>query len=60
MKWSEVIRIAKEKGWYLLRRGSKHDIYQHDEKDFFILIERHLSSEIKPGLYQKLKKQIGF
>ena len=60
MKWSEVTRIAKDKGWYFLRHGSKHDIYKHDEKNDFLLIERHPASEIKPGLYQKLKKEIGF
>ncbi|MDR1224248.1 MAG: type II toxin-antitoxin system HicA family toxin [Tannerella sp.] len=60
MKWSELRRIAERKGWYFLRRGRKHDIYAHNEKDYRIEIERHDSQEIKPGLYYKLKKQIGF
>ena len=60
MKWSEIRRIAERKGWYLYRNGANHDIYQHDEKDFFVLIGRHSSSEIKPSLYKKLKKDIGF
>jgi predicted RNA binding protein YcfA (HicA-like mRNA interferase family) len=60
MKWSELRRIAERKGWYFLRRGRKHDIYGHNEKDYRIEIERHDSQEIKPGLYYKLKKQIGF
>jgi hypothetical protein len=25
MKWSELKRIAESKGWYLYRRGSRHD-----------------------------------
>ena len=60
MKWSELKRIAKKNGWYLLRRGKEHDIYVHPEKDYRIEIERHDSQEIRPGLYYKLKKQIGF
>jgi len=60
MKWSEIRRIAENKGWYLYRNGSKHDIYRHVEKDYPILIERHGAQEVKTGLYFKLKKQIGF
>lgn len=60
MKWSELRKKAEERGWYLHRNGSKHDIYLHPEKDFPIQIERHGSQEVKTGLYNKLKKQIGF
>lgn len=59
MKWSELRRIAEEKGWYLARRG-KHDVYKHDGIDGPLLIERHGAQEIKDSLYHKLKKQIGF
>jgi predicted RNA binding protein YcfA (HicA-like mRNA interferase family) len=60
MKWSELRKIAEEKGWYLYRQGSKHDIYLHPDKEFPIQMERHGSQEIRNGLYNKLKKQIGF
>jgi predicted RNA binding protein YcfA (HicA-like mRNA interferase family) len=60
MKWSELRRIAERKGWCLLRRGGKHDIYCHKDKDYQIEIERHDSQEVKPGLFYKLKRQIGF
>jgi predicted RNA binding protein YcfA (HicA-like mRNA interferase family) len=60
MKWSELKKIAKRKGWYLVRNGKEHDIYAHPEKDYQIEIERHDAKEIKKGLYHKLKKQIGF
>jgi predicted RNA binding protein YcfA (HicA-like mRNA interferase family) len=59
MKWSELRRIAERKGWSLLRNGRRHDIYCHKDKDYQIEIERHDSQEIKPGLFYKLKKQIG-
>ncbi|MBO7491414.1 MAG: type II toxin-antitoxin system HicA family toxin [Bacteroidales bacterium] len=32
MKWSELRRIAERNGWYLVRTGSRHDIYAHPEK----------------------------
>ena len=60
MKWSELRRIAERNGWILIRKGHKHDIYKHPQKDNRIEIERHDSKEIKSGLYYKLKKQIGF
>ena len=50
MKWSELKRIAKKNGWYLLRRGREHDIYAHPEKDYRIEIERHDSKEVRTGL----------
>ena len=60
MKWSEIERKAIEKGWYLIRHGGEHDIYGHVDKDYQIQIEWHKSKEVRPGLYYKLKKQIGF
>ena len=32
MKWSEIRRVAEQRGWFLYRNGSRHDIYRHDEK----------------------------
>ena len=59
MKWSELRRKAERNGWYLVRNGSNHDIYAHEEKDFRIQIGRHDSEEVKKGLLRKLTKQIG-
>ncbi len=59
MKWSELRRLAEERGWYLVRRG-RHDVYAHDGFDYRIELERHGSKEVKEGLLFKLKKQIGF
>ncbi|HHU35042.1 MAG TPA: type II toxin-antitoxin system HicA family toxin [Bacteroidetes bacterium] len=60
MKWSELRRIAEKSGWSLFRRGKKHDIYFHPEKDYFIQLGRHGKEEVKDGIYNKLRKQIGF
>jgi predicted RNA binding protein YcfA (HicA-like mRNA interferase family) len=60
MKWSELKRIAEEKGWYLYRNGANHDIYRHKEKDALLLIGRHKTQEIPKEAYNRAKKQIGF
>jgi len=60
MKWSEIRKIAENKGWYLYRYGANHDIYRHNEKDFPILIGRHKSEEIPKDAYHRLKKQLEF
>lgn len=59
VKWSELRRIAEEKGWYLLRNGSNHDIYAHPDNPNRIMIGRHGKEEIPNGTFSKLKKQIG-
>lgn len=60
MKWSELRKIAEHRGWCCIRHGAEHDIYVHPDKEYSIQIERHGSKEIRTGLYNKLKKQIGF
>lgn len=60
MTWSELRTKAEESGWLLERRGKKHDIYCHPDKDFKIQLERHSSQEVRKGLYYNLKKKIGF
>jgi len=60
MKWSELKKKAIQKGWYLARNGKEHDIYAHPDRKDILVIERHESTEVRKGLYFKLKKQIGF
>ncbi len=59
MKWSELRKKIEKKGWYCVRHGAKHDIYEHPDKNFQVQIERHSSQEIGSGLYNKIKKQVG-
>ena len=58
MKWREIERIARSKGWYPVRHGSKHDIYENPDFDYPIQIERYWSAEVKPGLLKRIMKQI--
>jgi predicted RNA binding protein YcfA (HicA-like mRNA interferase family) len=56
MKWSELRRMAEQNGWVLIRFGRKHDVYGKDGERLYV--ERHPSSEIKPGLYFDLLKKM--
>ena len=58
MKWSELKRLAEEYGWKLARNGTRHDIYKKDGRTDVLIIERHWTEEIKPGLQKRLVKQI--
>ena len=31
MKWSELLKKAKEKGFVLARHGKKHDLYNNEK-----------------------------
>ncbi|MCH5220300.1 MAG: type II toxin-antitoxin system HicA family toxin [Muribaculaceae bacterium] len=59
MKWNELVKIAISKGYRFYSHGKKHDIYVNDKGERLI-VERHGSQEIRPGLLSTLKKQIGF
>lgn len=59
MKWKELIKIATDKGYTLYAHGKKHDIYVNDNGERLI-VERHGSQEIRKGLMNALKKQLGF
>ncbi len=60
MKWSELKKKAIEKGWYLARNGKEHDIYAHPDRKDILVIERHESTEVRKGLYFKLKNRLDF
>lgn len=59
MKWKELIKIAKEKGYEFKRHGKEHDVYEHKITGDWLIVERHGSQEIRKGLQAKLLKQIG-
>ena len=58
MRWSELKKIAVENGWKLERNGSRHDIYRKAGRPDVLIVERHWTEEIKPGLQKRLIKQI--
>ena len=60
MNWNEMKKKAVENGFELLKHGGRHDIYVNRQSGKIIQIERHWSQEVRPGLMNKLKKEIGF
>ncbi|MDR2586314.1 MAG: type II toxin-antitoxin system HicA family toxin [Prevotellaceae bacterium] len=60
MKWNEVLRMAEDRGYRFFRHCKKHDAYVHPDKKDVLYLERHWGQEVKRGLLNQLKKQIGF
>ena len=60
MNWQEMKKKAVDDGFVFLKHGSRHDIYVNKVNGKIILLERHWSQEVRPGLMNKLKKEIGF
>ena len=61
MKTNEFFKLLRKNGIKLrfMRHGAEHDIYYYEEKNEVLSVPRHLSEEIKPGLLNKLMKQVG-
>lgn len=61
MKTNEFLRLLKKNGIKVkfLKHGGEHDHYYYKEKKEVLIIPRHQSEEIKPGLLNKLLKQVG-
>ena len=60
MKGSEIKKKVKKVGWYLVRHGSSHDLYGHDDHPGVLLpIPRHDSKEVPPGTAANILKVSG-
>lgn len=58
MTWKELERIAKQHGFRFDKHRRKHDEYYNESNGKRILIERHWSQEIKPGIMKSLLREI--
>ncbi|CAN5764471.1 type II toxin-antitoxin system HicA family toxin [soil metagenome] len=59
MKYSEVLRILKKDGWFVVRQKGSHMIMRHPEKPQQLTVPNHGSKEIGPGLQMKIFKDAG-
>ncbi len=61
MKTNEFFKLLRKNGIELrfMRHGGEHDIYYYEAKKEIVSVPRHPSEEIKPGLLNKLMKQVG-
>lgn len=59
MKSSELLRLLKRDGWFVVRQSGSHVILQHRQKSGQIVCPSHGSHEIGKGLEKKIKKDAG-
>lgn len=57
MKYSELHRKIKKKGWVLIRSNGSHYIYERDGKR--IPVPFHGSDEVPKGLQRSLEEEMG-
>lgn len=57
MKYSELIRMLKQNGWFIVRQSGSHIMMQHPDKTVQLTVPNHGSKEIGKGLQQKILKQ---
>lgn len=59
MKSSELLRLLKNDGWYIVRQSGSHIIMEHKIKKGQIVCPYHGSHEVGKGLERKIKKDAG-
>ena len=59
MKSSELVRLLKKDGWYVIRQTGSHMIMEHPSKKGQIVWPYHGSQEVGKGLEKKIKKDAG-
>lgn len=59
MKSSELVRVLKKDGWFVVRQSGSHMIMEHPFKKGQIVCPYHGSHEIGKGLEKKIKKDAG-
>ena len=59
MKSSELARLLKKDGWFVVRQTGSHMIMKHPVKNGQIVCPYHGSHEVGKGLEKKIKKDAG-
>jgi predicted RNA binding protein YcfA (HicA-like mRNA interferase family) len=59
VKCSELLRLLKKDGWYIVSQKGSHLKMKHDEKSGIIIFPNHGSNEVGKGLEKTIKKQAG-
>lgn len=59
MKSSELVRLLKRDGWYVVRQSGSHMIMEHPVRKGQIVCPSHGSREVGKGLERKIKKDAG-
>ena len=59
MKSSELVRLLKKDGWFIVRQTGSHMIMEHPIKKGKVVCPYHGSPEVGRGLEKKIKKDAG-
>ena len=59
MKSSELLRLLKKDGWFVVRQSGSHVIMEHPIKNGQIVCPFHGRHEVGKGLEKKIKKDAG-
>ncbi|MFN4892920.1 MAG: type II toxin-antitoxin system HicA family toxin [Bacteroidota bacterium] len=59
MKCSELIRLLKRDGWYVVRQSGSHLIMVHPIKRGKLVCPNHGAQEMGKGLEKKIRKDAG-
>ena len=59
MKSSELIRLLKSDGWFVIRQSGSHMMMKHLSKSGQLVVPDHGSSEVGKGLENKILKAAG-
>ena len=59
MKSSELLRLLKKDGWFVIRQSGSHLIMNHPFKRGKIVFPSHGSKEMAKGLEKNIKKEAG-
>lgn len=58
MKCSELMRMLKIDGWFIVRQEGSHVIMRHPTKKGQVSVPNHGSKEVKKGLLVALLKKV--
>ena len=59
IKSSELVRLLKKDGWFVIRQTGSHMIMEYPSKKGQIVCPYHGSQEVGKGLEKKIKKDAG-
>lgn len=59
MKYSELTKLLKRIGCYVIRHGANHDIWYSPLTGKQFPLPRHSSADVKTGTYNNIKKDAG-
>jgi mRNA interferase HicA len=59
MKSSQLLRMLRRDGWFIVSQEGSHLKMVHPTKDGFIMVPFHGSREVGKGLEQRLLKKAG-